>query len=102
MMNGSTANPRPQPIAIAGHSLAASEIMRAVDIRPGLSMSILDIDSQDDISFRFRKEKPWVGFGFVLAGEMRVELQSPAARLELVHKTGLGGIQFLPDDIKHR
>lgn len=85
---------RPITITDGPGRICVQEMM----LRPGLWLSILDIRPDKALSFRYQRENAYVGFGFVLAGDMCTRVSSASsAAMDLEHRAGLSGIQFMPE-----
>jgi len=64
-------------------------------VRPGLSVSVLDASLDEAFSFDYRKENRFIDFGFSLEGGFINDMkETPLGNVEAVNQAGEGGIGF--------
>jgi AraC family transcriptional activator of pyochelin receptor len=74
------------------------QLLRETRLRSGLWLSVMDLKPEEGIRFQYEKKNPLIDFGFVLAGDMRNNIQSSAtAQIEVNNRPGRGGVAFLPE-----
>lgn len=72
--------------------------MHQLDLRNGLSLSSINLKADSDAEISYRIEKPIIGFGCILSGNVENDKDIVGNRLNpLKSRAGIGGISFFTD-----
>jgi AraC-like DNA-binding protein len=70
---------------------------REYQIQEGFSVSLIDVEPENNLRLSFERDHPTVNFGFVVCGNFSNRIKAPGLNLKgFSNQAGVGGILFLP------
>ena len=76
---------------------AVQRCCQEYQIQAGFSVSLFDVEPEDDLCLSFERDQPTLNFGFVLSGNFTNRIKAPGLNPKgFSNQAGAGGIIFLP------